>query len=132
VQVKRLRATEAGLEACVVPRGNGTYRFVCDDEAAPNEPDDVRSLDDPRQYRISFRLAHELAHAMLDCVAFGERRDAHSARAIEARCDSFAAVFLVGAEEACRIVGQGREAVSELARTLDVPPALVYEAAAVL
>lgn len=57
VQLKKLRAAEGGLEACVVPLQDGTYRFVCDDAPSPDDPQDVSSVRGPRQFRVSFRRA---------------------------------------------------------------------------
>ncbi len=128
VYIKPLRAAHGGLEACVVPLPSGGYRFVCDDSASPGQPDDVAQLDDPRQFRISFRLAHELAHTALDCMSFGRRRAAHSC-ATEARCDAFAVLFLVDRVEALTAVNDGEAAVRALAQELNVPPSVVKFAA---
>lgn len=129
VQIKKLRAAEGGLEACVLPLNDRSYRFVCDDAASPDEPEDVASLHDPRQFRVSFRLAHELAHTALGIMAFGPRRGSHAASAVEARCDEFAVLFLVGRTEARHAVDRGELAVQSLAQGLNVPPRLVRIAA---
>jgi hypothetical protein len=129
VNIKPLRAERGGLEACVVPLSDGTYRFVCDDRAAPGEPDDVADVGNPRQFRISFRLAHELAHTALRCMSFGTRRGSHSSSAIEARCDAFAVLFLVERDEALVAVTEGEGAVQGLARRLNIPPSVVRAAA---
>lgn len=129
VQLKKLRAAEGGLEACVVPLRDGSYRFVCDDAASPDDPRDVASLHDPRQFRISFRLAHELAHTALGLMDFGTRRGSHATSAVEARCDQFAVLFLVDRADARHAVDNGERAVQSLAQRLDVPPRLVELAA---
>jgi|SRR5579884_377369 len=129
VRIKVLRAAQGGLEACVIPLPNGTFRFVCDDQAAPGEPPDLGLLQDPRRFRISFRLAHELAHVAFSCVSFGMVRGPHNASPIEARCDAFAALFLVGASDALAAVDAGEAAVRSLAHQLDVPPRIIREAA---
>jgi len=129
VAIKPLRAEQGGLEACVVPLPDGTYRFVCDDRAAPGEPNDVACVGDPRQFRISFRLAHELAHTALGCMSFGTRRGSHSSSAVEARCDAFAVFFLVERDEAQSVVKKGEGAVQSLARQLNIPPRVIRAAA---
>lgn len=130
VHIRPLRAAVGGLEACVVPLADGTFRFICDDAASPGEPDDVACLEEPRQFRISFRLAHELAHTVLGRMSFGARRDGHSFSATEARCDEFATLFLVGPQDALAALHAGELAIEALARGLNVPDRLVREAAA--
>ena len=129
VQIKKLRAAAGGLEACVLPLGGGRHRFVCDDDASPGEPEEVERLRTPRQFRVSFRLAHELAHTVLDSMADATSFGARSTSAIETRCDEFAALFLVGQAEARRAVDRGNPVVEALARGLDVPQYLVRIAA---
>jgi hypothetical protein len=129
VQIKKLRAAKGGLEACVVPLPTGSYRFVCDDDPSPDEPDEVALLDDPRQFRVSFRLAHELAHTALGCMTFGARRGAHVASATEARCDAFAVLFLVDSVAALAAVNEGDAAARTLANSLNVPVSVVAAAA---
>jgi hypothetical protein len=131
VDIKTLRAAEGGLEACVIPLTADTYRFVCDDAAAPDEPDDVAGLAYPTQFRVSFRLAHELAHTTLGGrMAFASRHGAGAASAAEARCDGFAVLFLVDRADARRAVGEGEVAVRTFAQQLNVPPRFVRLAAA--
>lgn len=130
VHIKPLRAAVGGLEACVVPLADGTFRFICDDGASPGEPDDVACLEEPRQFRVSFRLAHELAHTVLGRMSFGARRDDHSSSATEARCDEFAILFLVDSQEALTAVRSGELAIEALAKRLNVPHRLVRAAAA--
>jgi hypothetical protein len=130
VNIKTLRAAEGGLEACVVPLTADTYRFVCDDAPAPDEPDDVAGLAQPTQFRVSFRLAHELAHTALGGrMAFASRHGEGAASAAEARCDGFAVLFLVDRADAQRAVGDSDRAVRTLAQQLNVPPRLVELAA---
>ena len=130
VHIKKLRAAENGLEACVVPLANGRYRFVCDDAASPDEPEDIASLLDPRQFRVSFRLAHELAHTVLGLMTFGARPGrSHGPSGAEGRCDMFAALFLVDPAEARQAVNTGELVVRRLANLLDVPTRLVQTAA---
>jgi hypothetical protein len=130
VEIKTLRAAAGGLEACVIPLTGGSYRFVCDDAASPDEPDDVAGLADPRQFRVSFRLAHELAHTALGGrMAFASRRGS-AASATEARCDGFAVLFLVDRAEARHAVEESAVLVRSLARRLNVPRRFVGLAAA--
>jgi hypothetical protein len=129
VHIKTLRAAEGGLEACVLPLTDGRYRFVCDDAASPDEPPDIAGLHDPRQFRVSFRLAHELAHTALGLVAFGTHRGSHATSAVEARCDEFAALFLVDRAAARHAVNTGELVLQAFASELDLPPRLVRDAA---
>lgn len=128
VEIKTLRAAGGGLEACVIPLKAGTYRFVCDDAAAPDEPVDVGRLPDPKQFRVAFRLAHELAHtAMGGRMAFASRGGAASA--VEARCDGFAVLFLVDRAAARHAVDESEVVARSLARRLNVPSWFVRLAA---
>jgi hypothetical protein len=129
VEIKTLRAAEGGLEACVVPLNAGRYRFVCDDAAGPAEPMAVGGLRDPRQFRVSFRLAHELAHTTLGRMTFGSRRGDHASSAVEVRCDEFAVLFLVDPSEALEAVEHGDAAVHSFAQHVNVPPDFVRIAA---
>jgi hypothetical protein len=130
VEIKTLRAAEGGLEACVMPLKRGNYRFVCDDAPAPDEPDDIACLPDPRQFRVSFRLAHELAHTALGGhMAFASRHGAGASSAGEARCDGFAVLFLVDRVEAREATDESDVVVRSLAQRLNVPPRLVRLAA---
>lgn len=129
VQLKTLRAAQGGLEACVLPLQDGTYRFVCDGDASPYDPPDIEGVHDPRQFRVSFRLAHELAHTVLGLMHFGARRSSHAASATEIRCDEFAVLFLIERAGARHAVDEGEPAVQSLAHRLNVPPRLVEQAA---
>jgi len=130
VTIKTLRAAEGGLEACVIPLRAGTYRFVCDDAPTPDEPDEVAALASPTQFRVSFRLAHELAHTALGGrMGFASRHGSGPASKAEARCDGFAVLFLVDRTEARRAVIESDVAVRTLAQELNVPPNLVHLAA---
>lgn len=130
VEIKTLRAAEGGLEACVMPLKRGNYRFVCDDAPAPDEPDDIACLPDPRSFRVSFRLAHELAHTALGGhMAFAARQGAGASAAAEARCDGFAVLFLVDRTAAREAADEGDVVVRSLAQRLNVPPRLVRLAA---
>lgn len=125
VRIKPLRAAEGGLEAVTARKPDGTFRFVCDPAGEWPSPGDVPY---PEAHRISFRLAHEYAHVLLD-EGFAPMRRFHRHELTEEACDRLATLLLCDPKEAARAMSSGPEATREYCRKRNVPTTLAVAAA---
>lgn len=131
VQVKHLRASVGGLEACVVPLSSGAFAFTCDDAPTPSEAPEVADLPDARRFRVSFRLAHEYAHTLLAPAGRGLRAQHKTDSLEEAACDAFAALLLCDGNDALRATRSGPAESTQLCQRLNVAEPVVRLAAQV-
>lgn len=125
VKIKPLRAAKGGLEAVTAPKPDGTFRFVCDPAGEWPSAGEVPS---PEAHRISFRLAHEYAHVLMD-DGFASIRRFHRHEPTEEACDRLATLLLCDPKEAAQAVEFGPEATSDYCRERNVPTKLAVAAA---
>jgi hypothetical protein len=131
VELRQLRASEGGLQACLIPSEQGGFVVWVDDRPSPSEAasGEAGGKRGPNSPLVRFRLAHELAHTFFYEAGRPPTRRTPPDAAEEAFCDSFAALLLVEQPaDARRAVIAGAGAVTKLARRLRAPASLVVTA----
>ena len=126
VEIRPLRAPEAGLQACLLPSAEYEFVIWVDDRPSPSEEEDPSAPDrGPNSPLVRFRLAHELAHSLFYRSGRPPTRRTRPDALEEDFCDQVAALILVDETEANRATCRGEKSVVAFARAWRSPVAAV-------